>query len=88
MKEAFRALYESYARWGQPGERYDLEFDQLKEERIVVGSPEEVAKRVSEYRDEFDVPFMWFRLYYPGMDPELALETIRLFGQEVIPLCR
>jgi alkanesulfonate monooxygenase SsuD/methylene tetrahydromethanopterin reductase-like flavin-dependent oxidoreductase (luciferase family) len=88
MKEAFRAMYESYARWGQPGERYDLEFDQLKEERILVGSPEEVAERVNEYRDEFGVPFMWFRLYYPGMDPELALETIRLFGQEVIPLCR
>jgi alkanesulfonate monooxygenase SsuD/methylene tetrahydromethanopterin reductase-like flavin-dependent oxidoreductase (luciferase family) len=88
MKEAFRAQYDSYARWGQPGERYDLEFDQLKEERILVGSPEEVAERVTEYRDEFDVPFMWFRLYYPGMDPELALETIRLFGQEVIPLCR
>jgi hypothetical protein len=34
------------------------------------------------------VPFMWFRLYYPGMDPELALETIRLFGEEVIPLFR
>jgi alkanesulfonate monooxygenase SsuD/methylene tetrahydromethanopterin reductase-like flavin-dependent oxidoreductase (luciferase family) len=88
MKEAFRAQYDSYARWGQPGERYDLEFDQLKEERILVGSPQEVAERVIEYRDEFDVPFMWFRLYYPGMDPELALETIRLFGQEVIPLCR
>ena len=88
MKDAFRAMYESYARWGQPGERYDLEFDELKEDRILVGSPEVVADGVREYRDEFDVPFMWFRLYYPGMDPELALETIRLFGQEVIPLCR
>jgi alkanesulfonate monooxygenase SsuD/methylene tetrahydromethanopterin reductase-like flavin-dependent oxidoreductase (luciferase family) len=88
MKDAFRAQYESCARWGQPGERYDLDFDELKQERILVGSPEEVAERVNEYRDEFDVPFMWFRLYYPGMDPELALETIRLFGQEVIPLCR
>jgi alkanesulfonate monooxygenase SsuD/methylene tetrahydromethanopterin reductase-like flavin-dependent oxidoreductase (luciferase family) len=88
MKQAFRAMYESYARWGQPGERYDLEFDQLKEERILVGSPEQVAERVNEYRDEFDVPFMWFRLYYPGMDPDLALETIRIFGEEVIPLCR
>ena len=88
MKDAFRTQYESYARWGQPGERYDLDFDQLKEERILVGAPEEVAERVIEYRDEFDVPFMWFRLYYPGMDPNLALETISLFGQEVIPLCR
>ena len=88
MKDAFRTQYESYARWGQPGERYDLDFDQLKDERILVGAPEEVAERVIEYRDEFDVPFMWFRLYYPGMDPELALETIRVFGEKVIPLCR
>jgi alkanesulfonate monooxygenase SsuD/methylene tetrahydromethanopterin reductase-like flavin-dependent oxidoreductase (luciferase family) len=88
MKDAFRAQYESYARWGQPGARYDLDFAELKQERILVGSPEEVAERVNEYRDEFEVPFMWFRLYYPGMDPELALETIRLFGEEVIPLCR
>jgi alkanesulfonate monooxygenase SsuD/methylene tetrahydromethanopterin reductase-like flavin-dependent oxidoreductase (luciferase family) len=88
MQASFRAMYASYARWGQPGERYDLGFDQLKDERILVGSPQEVAERVVQYRDEFDVPFMWFRLYYPGMDTELALDTIRLFGSEVIPLCR
>jgi alkanesulfonate monooxygenase SsuD/methylene tetrahydromethanopterin reductase-like flavin-dependent oxidoreductase (luciferase family) len=88
MRTSLRAMYESYAKWGQPGERYDLEFDELKQERILVGSPEEVAEKVTEYRDEFGVPFMWFRLYYPGMDPNLALETISLFGHEVIPLCR
>ena len=86
MQASLRAMYESYARWGQPGERYDLEFEELKEERILVGSPGEVAERVAEYRDEFEVPFMWFRLYYPGMDPEVALETIRLFGEEAIPV--
>jgi alkanesulfonate monooxygenase SsuD/methylene tetrahydromethanopterin reductase-like flavin-dependent oxidoreductase (luciferase family) len=88
MRAPLGAMYASYARWGQPGERYDLDFDELKIERVLVGSPHEVAERVIEYRDEFDVPFMAFRLYYPGMDPELALETIRLFGEEVIPLCR
>ena len=88
MRTSLRAMYESYARWGQPGERYDLEFDELKQERILVGSPEQVAEKVNEYRDEFGVPFMWFRLYYPGMDPNLALQTISLVGQEVIPLCR
>ena len=88
MQASLRAMYESYARWGQPGERYDLGFDELKNERALVGSPEEVAERVIEYRDEFEVPFMWFRVYYPGMDPELALDTIRLFGEEVIPHCR
>jgi alkanesulfonate monooxygenase SsuD/methylene tetrahydromethanopterin reductase-like flavin-dependent oxidoreductase (luciferase family) len=88
MRAPLGTMYASYARWGQPGERYDLDFDELKTERVLVGSPDEVAERVIEYRDEFDVPFMSFRLYYPGMDPELALETIRMFGEEVIPLCR
>ena len=88
MKEAFRAMYESYARWGQPGERYDLEFDELKQERILVGSPRRLPSVSVSTVTNSTVPFMWFRLYYPGMDPELALDTIRLFGQEVIPLCR
>jgi hypothetical protein len=56
MQASFRAMYASYARWGQPGERYDLGFDELKDERILVGSPQEVAERVVQYRDEFDVP--------------------------------
>ena len=73
---------------GSTRERYDLDFDELKIERVLVGSPDEVAERVIEYRDEFDVPFMLFRVYYPGMEQELALETIRRFGEEVIPLCR
>jgi alkanesulfonate monooxygenase SsuD/methylene tetrahydromethanopterin reductase-like flavin-dependent oxidoreductase (luciferase family) len=88
MRTALEALYQSYARWGQPGERYDQDFAELKRERILVGSPEEVADGVAEYRDEFAVPFMWFRLYFPGMDPELALDTIRMFGAEVIPRLR
>lgn len=88
MRSALEALYQSYARWGQPGERYDQDFAELRRERILVGTPEEVADTVAAYRDEFDVPFMWFRLYFPGMDPELALDTIRLFGAEVIPRVR
>lgn len=88
MKGALEALYQSYARWGQPGERYDQDFAELKRERILVGTPQEVADSVTAYRDEFDVPFMWFRLYFPGMDPELTLDTVRLFGSEVIPRVR
>jgi alkanesulfonate monooxygenase SsuD/methylene tetrahydromethanopterin reductase-like flavin-dependent oxidoreductase (luciferase family) len=62
MRAPLGAMYASYARWGQPGERHDLDFDELEIERVLVGSPHEVAERVIEYRDEFDVPFMLFRL--------------------------
>jgi alkanesulfonate monooxygenase SsuD/methylene tetrahydromethanopterin reductase-like flavin-dependent oxidoreductase (luciferase family) len=85
MRKALEAMYASYARWGQPGERYDQDFATLRAERILVGSPDEVTTEIERYRQEFDVPFMWFRLYYPGMDPDLALDTIRMFGAEVIP---
>jgi hypothetical protein len=47
VQASFRAMHASYARWGQPGERYDLGFGELKDERILVGSPQEVAERMS-----------------------------------------
>ena len=88
MKEAFERMYASYARWGQPGERYDQDFEVLRHERIIVGNPDECAAEVRRYAEEFEVPFMFFRAYWPGMEPEQALEAIRLFGQEVIPQLR
>ena len=83
--EAEKRIKTAYQRWGQPGEEYDLDFDDLKNERLIVGSPEEVAEQVLSYRQEFGVEFMNFTVYWPGMDPQVALETIRLFGEKVIP---
>ena len=88
MKEAFERMYASYARWGQPGEHYDQDFEVLRRERIVVGNPDECAEEVRRYTEEFEVPFMFFRTYWPGMEPEQALDAIRLFGREVIPQLR
>ena len=85
IRLAFENMYHLYHRWGQPGERYDLSFEELKRERLVAGGPGEVAEQIMSYHQEFGAEFMWFRLYWPGMQPEWALETIQLFGQEVIP---
>jgi len=84
MQEAFERMYASYARWGQPGERYDQDFEGLRHERIIVGTPDECAEEVSRYAEEFNAPFMFFRAYWPGMEPGRALEAIRVFGEEVI----
>ena len=85
IKQAFEGMYHLYHQWGQPGERYDLGFDELKEERLIVGSPGEVVEQVLAYHEEFGAEFMWFRLYWPGMNLDWSLETIELFGREVIP---
>jgi len=85
---AFEQMYQTYHHWGQPGEHYDRGFQELKEERIIVGNPRDVVEQIDSYREEFGTQYMFFRIYYPGMDPEKSLQCIRLFGQEVIPQFR
>jgi alkanesulfonate monooxygenase SsuD/methylene tetrahydromethanopterin reductase-like flavin-dependent oxidoreductase (luciferase family) len=58
-------------------------------DEIVIGTPEEVAEQVVAYRDAAggDVHFI-ADLYWPGMDPEVQRETMRIFAEEVAPLLR
>jgi probable F420-dependent oxidoreductase len=88
IREAYERMYALYARWGQPGERYGESFEELRRERLLVGSPDEVAEQVLAYRREFGAEFMWFTTYWPGMDIGQSIETIRLFGERVIPSIR
>ncbi len=83
--DSFERLYQVYHKADQPGEQYDRSFQELKEERIIVGNPEDVTREIGRYRDEFGAEYMFFRLYYLGMDPEKSVQCIKLFGREVIP---
>ena len=85
VRPAYQAMYQAFSRMGHPGEHYNLDFEELKRERLLLGSPEEVAEQVLDYHREFGVEFMWFAVQWPGMATQAALETIRLFGDEVIP---
>ena len=85
IMESFERLYRAYHRAGQPGERYDLQFQELKDERLIVGNPDDVIAEIRRYRQEFGAEYMFFRLYYLGMDPEKSVSCIRLFGEEVLP---
>src|SRR5262245_35262502 len=85
IKEGYERRYQRYQRWGQPGERYDLGFDQLTTDRLILGSPTVVAEQVMAYHEEFGVEFLWFMVDWPGVDGRFALETIQRFGAQVIP---
>lgn len=84
----FRDMLGSYHRLGQPGENYDVDTAEAARDRLVIGSPEEVTADLAAYRDEFDVPFMWFRTYWPGLAFEHTLETIEHLGRTVVPQLR
>ncbi len=85
VRAAYEKKYQQYHREGQPGERYDLPFDDLKEGRLLLGSPNQMIEEVMAYHEEFGVEFMWFIMNWPGFEPQWALETIQMFGEEVIP---
>jgi alkanesulfonate monooxygenase SsuD/methylene tetrahydromethanopterin reductase-like flavin-dependent oxidoreductase (luciferase family) len=85
IKDAYERMYQVYQRWGQTGERYARPFEELKQERLIVGSADQVAEQVMVYHQEFNAEFVWFTVYWPGMEPQWALDTIQLFGERVIP---
>ena len=85
IRDGYERRYQRYQQWGQPGERYDLAFDELKRDRLIVGSPSEVVEQVMSYHEEFGAEVMWFMVDWPGVDPRFTLETIQRFGAEVIP---
>jgi alkanesulfonate monooxygenase SsuD/methylene tetrahydromethanopterin reductase-like flavin-dependent oxidoreductase (luciferase family) len=85
IREGYERRYQRYQQWGQPGERYDLAFDELKRDRLIVGSPAEVVEQVISYHEEFGAEVMWFMVDWPGMEPRFILETLERFGKEVIP---
>lgn len=88
IRESFEGYYRQYTRWGQPGERYDLSFDELKGGRVILGNPEEVAEQILEYHKEFGAEFMWFRVYWPGMPLEQTLDVIERLARDVLPVVK
>ena len=85
LKSDYERQYEHYKRWQQPGEKYDLSFEELKRDRLIVGSPTEVAEQVMAYHEEFGAEIMWFMMDWPGIEPRYIVESIQRFGEEVIP---
>lgn len=58
-------------------------------EDIVMGTPQEVADRIRALDEAVGGGLHYIaRLYWPGMDPELQRDTLRLFGEAVAPLLR
>ena len=52
--------------------------------RAMVGTPEQVAEQIAEYRDALGPNGHFIaRSYFPGLDPGIQRETLRIFGGEV-----
>jgi probable F420-dependent oxidoreductase len=55
--------------------------------RLVVGTPEEVAEQILEYRDVLGQNGTYIaRAFFPGLDPAVAAESRRILADDVMPV--
>lgn len=82
--------YQRYLSWGQDEameETDDLHrpFDELAEDRFLLGTPAEVCREIERYEEELDANYLVVRSHWPGLAYERTCESLELMGDEVIP---
>lgn len=85
--------YQDYAKWGQDkvmpeDESFDQSFDDLIQDRFVLGSPEECYAQLRPYCEELGINHLVVRSHWAGMPLSTALSSMRLFSDEVAPALR
>jgi alkanesulfonate monooxygenase SsuD/methylene tetrahydromethanopterin reductase-like flavin-dependent oxidoreductase (luciferase family) len=82
--------YEVYTSWGQDkalpaGDDFAGNFEQLLDDRFIVGSPEECIADIDRYRSALGVTEFIVRVQWPGMPQAQALRNIEAIGTNLIP---
>lgn len=85
--------YRTYANWGQdkamPGqESFDKPFEELLEDRFIIGSPDGCTQQLLWWNQQFGVNYFVLRTQWVGMPVETTLSSLALLSDEVIPAMR
>lgn len=85
-RERWRPHLGEYARFADPwrGDGY-IDLDQIMEGAAICGSPGEVADRLNALAAELTIDTHLVMVDIGGMPHESVVDTIRLFGTEVLP---
>jgi alkanesulfonate monooxygenase SsuD/methylene tetrahydromethanopterin reductase-like flavin-dependent oxidoreductase (luciferase family) len=90
-KPFLEAKYKIYHQWGQDkampeGDNdLDLAYEELLEDRFILGSPDEVAERVIEHGKRLGVTSLVLNFHWVGMPQSLVLENMTRFMEDVAP---
>ncbi len=88
-KEPLRRKYDTYSSWSQDdvteGDTFDQAWQDLAEDRFIIGDPEVVIAEMRRYHERLDIDGWTVRMNYPGLSNDDARRSIELFGAEVIP---
>jgi alkanesulfonate monooxygenase SsuD/methylene tetrahydromethanopterin reductase-like flavin-dependent oxidoreductase (luciferase family) len=92
-RPSLEVKYKTYREWGQDkvmpaGDDFDHGFEELLEDRFLIGSPAEVAERLIDLKARFGVNHLVASVHWPGMPNRLALEQMQILAEEVMPAVR
>jgi alkanesulfonate monooxygenase SsuD/methylene tetrahydromethanopterin reductase-like flavin-dependent oxidoreductase (luciferase family) len=92
-RPSLQVKYKTYREWGQDkvmpaGDDFDHGFEELLEDRFLIGSPAEVAERLIDLKGRFGVNHLVASVHWPGMPNNLALEQMQILAEEVMPSVR
>jgi alkanesulfonate monooxygenase SsuD/methylene tetrahydromethanopterin reductase-like flavin-dependent oxidoreductase (luciferase family) len=90
---ALKLKYETYVQWGQnapmpQGDSLDVAIDELIEDRFIIGTPDEVSEQIVAFCGAMQSRYLVISPHGPGMEPEVAMDCMRLFAEEVMPRVR
>ena len=91
-KDGMLYVYKEYLQWGHmlddegnPVPPGDVRALDLLRKRFIVGSPETCIREATRYRDELGATNLIMRMRFPGIAPDRVLNSIRLWGERVLP---
>jgi len=87
------AKYKAYRDWGQDkvmpaGDHFDLDFEDLMNDRFLFGSPAEITEQILVLRRRFGVNTLVLGIHWAGMPATLAMEQMQLIAEQVFPAVR
>ncbi|MDR3536504.1 MAG: LLM class flavin-dependent oxidoreductase [Acetobacteraceae bacterium] len=89
-RPSLEAKYKAYRDWGQDkvmpaGDRFDLDFEELMQDRFLFGSPAEVVEQILVLQRRFGINTLILGIHWVGMPASLAMEQMQLLAEDVFP---
>ncbi|MBL4721810.1 MAG: LLM class flavin-dependent oxidoreductase [Alphaproteobacteria bacterium] len=84
--------YKIYHQWGQDkampkgDDNLALDYDELLEDRFMLGSPEEIAEQIIAQNKQCGINHIVLQFHWVGTPQNLVLESMTRFAEEVRPL--
>jgi alkanesulfonate monooxygenase SsuD/methylene tetrahydromethanopterin reductase-like flavin-dependent oxidoreductase (luciferase family) len=90
VRRSLGLKYQAYQQWGQDSilpadQSFDVEFDELRQGRFIIGDPEQCTERILRLVDDIGPTHLILRMQWPGMPQDEVLANMRLFTTEVMP---